>query len=137
MAQAMPKPLSRRFRVRSPRCDAATRVYIARHLLRRDDEDGAAFLAELSRTVRVERDQSRVTYRRIYPDRRELVVREMLPSLARRHIAGIPAFLAAPNRVVDGEEDGDESDDEDAVEFKEVRERLCGIMGNTDLLDPD
>ena len=126
--------------MRSPHCDAATRVYIAWHLLRPDDgEDIAAFLAELSRTAWVEPGQIRATYRRIYPERRELVVPGMLPGLARRHMAGILAFLPAPDRVVNGGEDddgaGDESDD-DAVDFEEVHEHLCGLINNTDLLNP-
>ena len=96
VAQAMSDPLWRRLHVQHPDCNAAVCVFIAWHFLN-PDETVANFLADLSHTIQLGEDQIRSTYRRIYPNRMELIVPEVLPGLAEYNTEGFLAFLPRPN----------------------------------------
>ncbi len=137
MAQAMTDPLRRQLHVQNPECNAAVCVFIAWHLLR-PDETVATFLADLSHTIQLGEDEIRSTYRRIYPNRMELIVPEVLPGLAEYNTEGMLAFLPRPsvsNHITHRDDDHNTAnsagtDDREVEDLDDLRPQLTEALGD-------
>ena len=81
-------------------CIAAVSVYIAWYLLSQTD-DTAAFIEDLSHTSRVYQDHIISTFQSIRVHRMQVIVSDILPTLAESHMEGIFEFLPAPDGSVD------------------------------------
>ena len=146
MARYITYPLSQRFQgeAHSPECNAAISVYIAWHLSNQGDND-SNFLTNLSR-ISVGQDYIRSTWTSIYVDRMELILPEILPTLAEGHIEGIADFLPTPifdGAIVIGEDNDRDSQvdeqrgtlDQEADNFAEIDRRLYELLRDEDLLE--
>lgn len=139
IAQLLTEPLSRMLHGRqhpSAADLAAICIYIAWHLLGPDDNI-MNFLANLRDASGISQDYIFIVYRRIYPDRVQLIVPEMLPMLVRSHTEGILAFLPAPDAENGSTNREDESDreartgneiDHNTFDPLETRERESGDL---------
>ena len=156
MACSIIKPLLRMLQNHghSADCISAMSVYVAWHLSNADG-DVAEFLANLSDTSDVSQAEIRSTYRNVHFFRNNLIVPDVLPGLARRHMDRILAFLPTPdpeNGTAEGEEEnsGEGGISEDAVPnptdfaevdeqnwyvWAEIHEKLAAALGNAELLD--